>query len=95
VKELDQDDWKKLLRVLSYLHSTLRLMLTLQCEDLKKVDWYVDSSYAVHDNMRGQNGTIMITGGCGVLCRSNKQKVNTRSSTESELIAIDDTLPTI
>jgi sporulation protein YlmC with PRC-barrel domain len=30
-----------------------------------------------------------------VLFRSNKQKVNTRSSTETELIAVDDALPTI
>ena len=30
-----------------------------------------------------------------VLTRSSKQKVNTRSSTEAEIIAIDDTLPTI
>jgi hypothetical protein len=30
-----------------------------------------------------------------VLFRSNKQKINTRSSTKSELIAVDDALPSI
>jgi hypothetical protein len=30
-----------------------------------------------------------------VLSRSNKQKVNTRSSTETELIAVDDASPTV
>jgi len=32
---------------------------------------------------------------CAVLFRLNKQKVNTRSSTETELITVDDALPTI
>jgi hypothetical protein len=37
----------------------------------------------------------MFAGNCAVLLKSNKQKVNTRSSTETELIAIDDVLPTV
>jgi len=45
--------------------------------------------------MRGQSGTVLVAGVCSVLFRSNKQKVNTRSSTETELIAVDDALPTV
>jgi hypothetical protein len=45
--------------------------------------------------MKGQSGGVLMTGGCVVLTRSNKQKINTRSSTEAELIAMDDALPTI
>jgi hypothetical protein len=45
--------------------------------------------------MRGQSGAVLVTGNCAVLFRSKKQKVNTRSSTETELIAVDDALPTI
>jgi hypothetical protein len=36
-----------------------------------------------------------MTGDCAVLFKSCKQKVNTRSSTEAELIAVDDILSTI
>jgi hypothetical protein len=36
-----------------------------------------------------------MVGGNVILSRLNKQKVNTRSSTETELIAIDDALPTV
>jgi len=48
-----------------------------------------------HEDMKGHNGVVMTIGSNVVLSRSNKQKVNTRSSREAELIAVDDTLPTV
>ncbi len=36
-----------------------------------------------------------MAGGCSLLSKSNRHKVNTRSSTKAELIAVDDALPTI
>jgi len=95
VKEPDKDNWNKLKRVLGYLEQTYRLQLNLSCESLDKLTWYVDGSYASHSDMRGQSGAVLLAGECAVLFRSNKQKVNTRSSTETELIAIDDSLLTI
>jgi hypothetical protein len=95
VKNLDQDDWKKLLRVLGYLKGTLDLSFSVSCEKMDKLTWYVDGSYASHMDMRGQSGAVLMTGDCAVLFKSCKQKVNTRSSTEAELIAVDDILPTI
>jgi hypothetical protein len=95
VKEPDEDDWKKLIRVLSYLNGTLGLVLSISCKDMDELTWYVDGSYAIHDDMKGQSGAVLLVGDNVVLTRSSKQKVNTRSSTEAEIIAIDDTLPTI
>jgi hypothetical protein len=77
------------------LRGTLHLCLTLHCQALDKLWWYIDGSYATHDDMKGQSGAVLMTGGCVVLSKSNKQKVNTRSSTESELIAVDDALPSV
>jgi len=71
------------------------LLLHLSCTDLKNLTWYIDGSYATHDDMRGQSGAVLFAGECTVLFRSNKQKINKRSLTESELIAVDDTLPTV
>jgi hypothetical protein len=45
--------------------------------------------------MKGQSGALLRIGESMVLSSSNKQKVNTRSSTETELIAVDDALPMI
>jgi hypothetical protein len=95
VKQPDTDDWNKLVRVLSYLKGTMSLCLTIMCTNITNLVWYIDGSYASHEDMRGQSGAVLVTGNCAVLFRSNKQKVNTRSSTETELIAVDDALPTI
>jgi hypothetical protein len=45
--------------------------------------------------MKGQSGAVLMFGESTILSRSNKQKVNMRSSTEAELIAVDDALPTV
>jgi hypothetical protein len=95
VKAPDLDDWKKLLRVLAYLKHTMKYHLTLACKKIDTLTWYIDGSYAIHADMKGQSGAVLVTGGCVVLTQSNKQKVNTRSSTESELIAVDDALPMV
>jgi hypothetical protein len=75
--------------------STGNLHLILRCKEIKDLVWYIDGSYATHEDMRGQDGAILMTGDCAVLFRSNKQKVSTQSLTESELLAVDDALPTI
>jgi len=95
VKNPDLDNWKKLLRVLGYLQGTAEITFTLTCEKLDKLTWFIDGSYASHMDMRGQSGGVLMTGNCAVLFKSCKQKVNTRSSTEAELIAVDDMLPMI
>ncbi len=57
--------------------------------------WYVDASFAVHPNMRGHTGGSL-TMGCGFpISVSNKQKLNTKSSTESELVGVDDMMAII
>jgi hypothetical protein len=95
VKNPDLDDWKKLLGVLGYLQGTAEITFTLTCEKSDKLTWFIDGSYASHMDMRGQSGGVLMTGNCAVLFKSCKQKVNTRSSTEAELIAVDDMLPMI
>jgi hypothetical protein len=95
VKCPDQDDWKKLMSLLGYLKRTAGLYLTLLCTNLNDLTWFIDGSYAFHEDMRGQSGAVLLAGNCTVLFRSNKQKVNTSISTETELVAVDDALPTI
>jgi hypothetical protein len=95
VKKPDCDDWSKLLRVLGYLNDTIKYHFTLICSDLKNLTRYIDGSYALHSDMRGKSGAVLVAGNCALLFQSNKQKVNTRSSTETELITVDDALPTV
>jgi hypothetical protein len=55
---------------------------------------YVDASYLTHDNMKGHTGGIIMLGEKGgtILALSRKQRVLARSSTEAELIAIEEVL---
>jgi hypothetical protein len=52
--------------------------------------WYIDAAFAVHADMRSHTGAIFTMGKGAIISSSTKQKVNSRSSTESELIGVDD-----
>ncbi len=57
--------------------------------------WYVDALFAVHLNMCGHNGGGMTMGRGFPILVPTKQKLNTKSSTKSELVGIDDMMPII
>jgi len=77
-------------RVLKYLNGTRQDKLTLTADDLHVVKWYVDASFTVHPDFKSHTGGMMTFGGGAVQSISRKQKLNTRSSTEAELVAADD-----
>jgi hypothetical protein len=55
---------------------------------MTQTHWYIDASFAVHKEMRSHTGATM-TLGSGVICSiSTKQKINTCSSTEAELVGM-------
>jgi hypothetical protein len=93
VKEADTDDYKKLARVMQYLRATLYLPLILGADGSGNIYWYKDGAHAVHRDMRGHTGLMMTFGQGAVYARSLKQKLNTRSSTETELVSFDDGMP--
>jgi len=77
VREPDVDDWRKLHHLICYLRVTEDLKLTLSANGLGVLKWYVDSSYAVHPNMRGQTGGGLTLGKGFPIVSSVKQKLNT------------------
>ena len=93
VKAPLEDDWKKLRRMMHYLRGTADLPLVLQGDGSGIIQWWADGSHAVHSNMRGQTGGCMSLGKGMIYNTSSKQKLNTRSSTETELVAADDVMP--
>jgi len=54
------------------------------------IKWYIDGAHAVHHDMRGHTGAVMTFGKEAVYSSSSKQKINTMSSTETELIGVND-----
>jgi hypothetical protein len=81
-------DWKGLYRVLAYLNGTKHLGIRYHAEDLV-CTCYCDASYACHTDAKGHSGVLFMLGGGPILFKSSKQKLVSRSSTESELIALD------
>ena len=86
----DTDDYKKLARVMKYIQGTIGLPMMLSIDKSGNIKWYFDASFPVHKCMRSHTGGFitMVTGGAYV--KSSKKKLNTKSSTEAELVGVDD-----
>ena len=95
VQKPDTDDWKKLSRLVLYLSPTIDLRLGLTGDGAGIIKWWVDASFATRNGMRSQTGGCMSMGGGAVLSVSKQQKLTTKSSTEAELVAVDDVMPQI
>ena len=91
----DEDDYKKLTRLIRYLQHNLYMCLVLGKDTTDSVRWWIDASYAVHPNIRGHTGATMSMGNGAVYSRSWKQKMLMRSSTESQVVGVYDVLPQI
>jgi hypothetical protein len=95
VLDPDIEDWRKMTHMMEYLHETQDLPLILSANNMGVVKWWVDGSFAVHPNMRGHTGGGMSLGRGFPIVHSTKHKLNTRSSTEAELVSVDDCMPAI
>jgi hypothetical protein len=95
VKSPDVDDWKKLGKVIKYLREFPDLHLTLEAGNGHVVKWWVDAAFAVHPDMKSHTGGTMSLGKGSVYSTSVRQKLNTRSSTEAELVGVDDVMPMV
>jgi hypothetical protein len=93
--EPTEKDWAKLIKLLVFLKRTKDDVASMKADDTQTIKWCVDASFAVHKDFKSHTGATM-TMGEGVLCSiSTKQKVMSRSSTEAELIAVDDVISKI
>ena len=95
VKSPDEDDLKKLARVIKYIKRTKFLRLTMEANHIDQNHWLIDGAFAVHDDMRSHTGSFMTFGRGMMDGSSTKQKINTTSSTEAEVVAVHDTMPSI
>ncbi|KAL7571750.1 hypothetical protein ACA910_002845 [Epithemia clementina (nom. ined.)] len=93
VAKSTEEDWGKLQRLLQYLAGTLDLKLHLGAENFISLKTWVDALYAVHPDMCSHTGGAMSLGRGAFGCKLSKQKLNTKSSTEAELVGIRDYLP--
>jgi hypothetical protein len=76
-------------RVLKHLNGTKYLKLNLSVDNLGVLKWFVDRSHNIHWDCKGHRGAMFTMGKRATLSYSRKLKLNTRSSTETELVAAD------
>ena len=95
VSSPDYDDYKKLGRCLKYVAEMKDIPLVLEAVGLHSICWWVDASFGVHPNLRSHTGATLSFGKGSPFAVSCKQKLNTRSSTEAELVGVNDAMSLI
>jgi hypothetical protein len=90
VKQPTAQDLQKLHRVVRYLRATKDLGMVLQPDNILQAYGWFDASYAVHDDMKSHTGAIIGLGKGPFWAKSSVQRLNSKSSTEAELIAVSD-----
>jgi len=92
VNRLTEEDKEKMVQMAEYLFHSKQLGLRLGVVGDLRVTVYIDASYATHNDRKSQTGMCM-TLGCGMIYSiSKRQKINTKSACEAELVGLSDSL---
>ena len=92
VKAPAEQDYKKLGKVISYLKETVHLPLVVGTDDSGRLTWNIDASFTVRLDYKSHTGACLTLGYGSILSISVKQKINTKNSTEAELVGVDDAI---
>ena len=93
VSKSTEEDWEKLRRALEFLCGTIDDVLTLGADGMAMLLSFVDVSFGTHHDMKSHTGGATTFGRGVMMTKSTKQKLNTRSTTESEIVGVSDYLP--
>jgi hypothetical protein len=81
------------IRIIKYLSGTPNVGLVFTYNNGKvNVKVYADASHNLHENGYGHGGIFISLGSAPIFWRSTKLKCITRSSTESELVTLEDSV---
>ena len=86
------EDYQKLGKLIGYVKETIDLPLILGSDGSETLTWNVYASYATHADARSHSGASLTIGQGSVISMSRRQKLVSRSSTESELIGLDNAM---
>lgn len=89
IKNLDEYDWKKLSQNMMYLQYIKYLALILYSNGKGTAIW-IGGEYVVHKAIKGHEGLFTSMGKEAPMSNFNKIKLNTTSSTETEVVVVGD-----
>jgi hypothetical protein len=92
VTKCTEHDWEKLTRLLRYVNDTRERGIVLRPGKSRiAVRVYIDAAYGIHADGKSHTGSCVVIGDSGAVhCKSGKQQIVTKSSTEAELVALSD-----
>jgi hypothetical protein len=85
-------DWKKLRRLLQYVQGTIDMPFIFAADEMNRFHTFIDVAYAVNMDRKSQTGGLVTFGRGAVHGQSTKQRLNTKSSTEGEVVGCSDYL---
>jgi len=80
---------------MKYIRGTRTLPLILSANGSGILKWWIHSAFAIHPNMRGHSGGCFSLGRRFSIMGCTKQKLNTRTSTDTEVVGVDDYMPAV
>lgn len=92
VSKSNERDYAKLRRLLRFIRGTINDRRYIGADGFSVLHTWVDVSFAVHDDMKSHTGGAMSFGTGVISTMSSKQKLNTKSTTESEFVGASDYL---
>lgn len=95
VQSPTKQDWEKLKKMMRFLYRTEDDIACFEANNMRCFHWHLDAAFAVHPDMKSHTGATMTMGKGCIQSISVKQKINTRSSTESEFVSWDDVISRI
>ena len=90
VNQPNQRDGNILLRLLKYLVGTHEFCLKLNTGKTSFIKWHVDAEFVVHSDFKLHTEATLTVGKGAIVYLTQKQKLNMKSSTEAELVGVDD-----
>ena len=91
LKDLHEDNYKKLGRVIKYVQETIHLPLVIGADRSGNLVWNIDAAFAAHPDCKSHTGAVLMMGH-RALSISSKQKINTKGPTQAELVGVDDAM---
>ena len=86
----ERDDYEKLVWTVQYIRGTQHMGITFEVDKPIHVIAYIDASYGIHPDKKSHTGSVITLGKGAIYSKSGTQRLNTKSSTEAELVALSD-----
>jgi hypothetical protein len=83
------DFYSAALRIIAYISNTKHIRMRFSRTASMEPTIFADASHLLHQDARGHGGIILSLGSAPILTKSYKLRLNTKSSTESELVVLE------